>query len=150
MPRPKRKKLEFTEDSVNKLLQEIYDDSHNQKAKITRLFTKWEQKVKEGGEIQAIGDQIVKLIAAEAKNQDQKIMILRYLKEVVFEKGKSGDAVAEKTGEVTTDRRNAILDTIQEMKEVVEKDNKNKSEVHMRHKVKNPSMHFIRGSYFFH
>ena len=126
MPRPKRKKLEFTEDSVNKLLQEIYDDSHNQKAKITRLFTKWEQKVKEGGEIQAIGDQIVKLIAAEAKNQDQKIMILRYLKEVVFEKGKSGDAVAEKTGEVTTDRRNAILDTIQEMKEVVEKDNKNK------------------------
>ena len=126
MPRQKRKKLEFTEDSVNKLLQEIYDDSHNQKAKITRLFTKWEQKVKEGGEIQAIGDQIVKLIAAEAKNQDQKIMILRYLKEVVFEKGKSGDAVAEKTGEVTTDRRNAILDTIQEMKEVVEKDNKNK------------------------
>ena len=40
MGRPKRKKLEFTEDSVNKLLQEIYEDSHNQKAKITRLFTK--------------------------------------------------------------------------------------------------------------
>ena len=89
MPRPQRKRLKFDEESVNKLLQEIYDESHNIKAKITRLFTKWEIKVKEGGEIQAIGDQIVKLIAAEAKNQDQKIMLLKYLKEVVFE-NKSG------------------------------------------------------------
>jgi hypothetical protein len=83
VPRPKRKKLDFTEDSVNKLLQEIYDESHNIKAKINRLFTKWETKVKETGEVAAIGDQIVKLISAEAKNQDQKIMLLKYLKEVV-------------------------------------------------------------------
>jgi len=90
MARPKRKRLEFTEDSVNKLLQEIYEDSHNQKAKITRLFNKWETKVKENGEVAAIGDQIVKLIAAEAKNVDQKIMLLRYLKEVVFDKKDGG------------------------------------------------------------
>jgi len=83
--RPKRKKLKFNEESVNDLLQEIYNDSHNLKAKITRLFTKWETKIKENGEVAAIGDQIVKLIAAEAKNQDQKIMLLRYLKEVVFD-----------------------------------------------------------------
>ena len=86
MARPRRKKIDFTEDSVNKLLQEIYNDSHNIKAKITRLFNKWEVKVKEGGEISAMGDQIVKLISAEAKNQDQKIMLLKYLKEVVFDK----------------------------------------------------------------
>lgn len=36
MPRPTRKKLSFDEDSVNKLLQEIYDESHNIKAKIGR------------------------------------------------------------------------------------------------------------------
>ena len=131
MARPKRKKLDFTEESVNKLLQEIYEDSHNQKAKITRLYNKWETKVKENGEVAAIGDQIVKLIAAEAKNVDQKIMILRYLKEVVFEKGRTatgGDSTtgAEQTGDVSTDRRNAILDTIQEMKEIAEKEKKDK------------------------
>lgn len=113
MARPPRKKLKFDEDSVNKLLQEIYDDSHNIKAKITRLFTKWEQKVKEGGEIQAIGDQIVKLITAEAKNQDQKIMLLKYLKEVVF-KDKAGETNSdnEETKELSSERRNELLNMV--------------------------------------
>jgi len=118
MARPKRKKLEFTEESVNMLLQEIYDESHNIKAKITRLFTKWETKVKESGEVQAIGDQIVKLIAAEAKNQDQKIMLLRYLKEVVFDKNNGGGGISggnvssEEKDSVGRDRRNELLDFV--------------------------------------
>ena len=127
MPRPTRKRLCFNEESVNKLLQEIYDESHNIKAKITRLFTKWEMKVKEGGEIQAIGDQIVKLIAAEAKNQDQKIMLLEYLKEVVFE-NKSGGSIetskTEENGSMTTDRRNELLNFVQN--EIERKDKEKK------------------------
>jgi hypothetical protein len=116
--RPTRKKLKFDEESVNKLLQEIYDESCNVKAKIIRLFTKWEIKVKEGGDIAAIGDQIVKLIAAEAKNQDQKIMLLKYLKEVVYDNyikagGTEGSRAVEETGDVTNDRRNELLDMVQ-------------------------------------
>lgn len=91
MPRKPRKRLKFDETSVNDLLQEIYDDSHNIKAKINRLFAKWEMKVKDEGNIAALGEQIVKLIAAEAKNQDQKIMILKYLKEVVYADKKNTD-----------------------------------------------------------
>ena len=130
MARPKRKRLEFTEDSVNKLLQEIYEDSHNQKAKITRLFNKWETKVKENGEVAAIGDQIVKLIAAEAKNVDQKIILLRYLKEVVFDNKSTGGSVSggnvssEETGAVSTDRRNELLKFVEEEVEKKAKDNK--------------------------
>lgn len=116
MPRPPRRRLKFDEDSVNKLLQEIYDDTHNIKARINRLFTKWEQKVKEGGEIAAIGDQIVKLLVAEAKTQDQKIMLLRYLKEVVFDNNTASafpnTKKPEKEGEMTTDRRNELLDMV--------------------------------------
>jgi len=124
-PRPTRKKLKFDEDSVNKLLQEIYDESCNVKAKIIRLFTKWELKVKEGGEIAAIGDQIVKLIAAEAKNQDQKIMLLKYLKEVVFEKKTNPDDTPEESGNVTTERRNQLLHMVQEE---IDKKERNKKE----------------------
>jgi hypothetical protein len=117
VPRPKRKKIDFTEESVNKLLQEIYDESHNIKAKINRLFTKWEIKVKETGEVAAIGDQIVKLISAEAKNQDQKIMLLKYLKEVVFDKKKSEGVAAgsddSTDGEVSSERRNELLQMVQ-------------------------------------
>jgi hypothetical protein len=128
MPRPQRRKLKFDEDSVNKLLQEIYDESHNIKAKIARLFSKWEIKVKESSEVAALGDQIVKLIAAEAKNQDQKIMLLKYLKEVVFE-NKTGGAIQvpgkqDEEG-VTTETRNELLDFVQKELERKEKE-KNK------------------------
>lgn len=113
MARPIRKKLKFDEESVNKLLQEIYDDSHNIRAKISRLFTKWEQKVKEGGEIAALGDQIVKLISAEAKNQDQKIMLLKYLKEVVFkDKNVENSGETEEQKEITAERRNELLNMV--------------------------------------
>jgi hypothetical protein len=126
--RPTRKKLKFDERSVNDLLQEIYNDSHNIKAKIARLFTKWESKVKEGGEISALGDQIVKLLNAEAKNQDQKIMLLRYLKEVVFNdktdnSDNNGQSQNEK-GITSSDRRNELLSMIQE--EIGKKDNTHK------------------------
>lgn len=128
MPRPTRKKIKFDEHSVNDLLQEIYDDSHNIKAKIARLFTKWESKVKEGGEISALGDQIVKLLGAEAKNQDQKIMLLRYLKEVVFDiKSNSGEENTQsknEKGNTSSDRRNELLGMIQE--EIEKKDKMNK------------------------
>jgi len=128
MARPRRKKIKFNEESVNGLFQEIYDDSHNIKAQITRLFTKWETKVKENGEVAAIGDQIVKLIAAQAKNQDQKIMLLRYLKEVVFDGKGSGnigkDVPVEEQGSVTTERRNELLNFVQT--EVEKKDNDKK------------------------
>ena len=106
MPRPKRRQLKFDEESVNALAQEIYNDSHNIKAKISRLFTKWEQKVKDGGEIQALGETISKLIVAEAKTVDQKLVLLRYLKEVVFAREVKTD---EKKENVTKKDRNDLI-----------------------------------------
>jgi len=117
MARTTRKKLKFDEESVNNLLQEIYNESHNIKAKIIRLFSKWETKIKETGEVAAIGDQIVKLIAAEAKNQDQKIVLLRYLKEVVFENKSNQNnngQKSEENGNISTDRKNELLSWVQE------------------------------------
>jgi hypothetical protein len=114
MARIKRKKLKFDEESVSNLLQEIYNDTHNIRAKITRLFTKWEQQVKENGEVAAVGDQIVKLIAAEAKNQDQKIMLLKYLKEVVFDKSKIQQSDDDDKKEITSEDRNALIKMAQQ------------------------------------
>lgn len=108
--RPSRRKIKFDEDSVNTLFQELYNDTYNIKAKITRLFTKWEQKVKEGGEIAAIGDQIVKLLGAEAKNQDHKLILLKLLKEVVFDKSTKGNNNDnEDTAIVSSERRSELL-----------------------------------------
>jgi hypothetical protein len=128
MARPIRKKLKFDEESVNKLLQEIYDESHNIKAKIARLYTKWEIKVKENSEVAAIGDQIVKLIAAEAKNQDQKIMLLRYLKEVVFDNNKTGNPNTSKSDEdrnLSSERKNELLKMVEDSFEKKNNESKN-------------------------
>lgn len=127
MPRPRRKKLKFNdEDSMNMLLQEIYDDTHNIRAQIKRLYTKWETKVKEEGHIAALGDQIIKLIGAEAKNQDQKIMLLKYLKDMINEsKGgaiKAGSVDEDEKGEITTDRRNELINMVEEEMERKKKD----------------------------
>lgn len=114
--RPTRKKLKFDEESVNGLLQEIYNDSHILRAKIVRLMTKWEIKVRDGGEIAALGDSLIKLIAAEAKNQDQKIMLLKFLKEVVFanKASENNGANHEDTTVVSADRRNELLSMVQD------------------------------------
>lgn len=115
MARPKRKNIKFDEESANRLLQEIYNDAFNIRATIKRLFTKWETKIKEGGEIAALGDQVIKLISAEAKNQDQKIMLLKYLKEVALDKNNSksnNDNDSEEDKEVTKERRNQILSMV--------------------------------------
>ena len=127
MARPTRRKLKFDEESVNNLLQEIYDDSHNIKAKITRLFTKWELKVKENSEVAAIGDQIVKLIMAEAKNQDQKIMLLKYLKEVVYDTKTTNPNGSPKSDEgdgssMTTARRNELMKMVEDSIEKKERE----------------------------
>ena len=82
--RPKRKKIKFTEDSVNELLQEIYNDTHIIRTRIVRILTKWEAKIKENGEIAAMGDQIIKLISEEGKSQDKKIALLKILREIVY------------------------------------------------------------------
>jgi len=112
MTRPVRKRIKFDEDSMNDLLQEIYDDSHNIRQKAIRLFNKWEIKIKETGEVAAIGDQLIKLIAAEAKNQDQKILLLKYLKEVVFD-SKSKEVVGdEDKGVVSNERKQALIDMV--------------------------------------
>ena len=114
MPRPQRKKLKFDEQSVNNLLQEIYNDSHNIKAKINRLFLKWEKLAKSEGEIAALGDQIVKLIIAESKNQDQKITLLKYLKEVVFDREKKAAKDSEEDKAVTPERRQDLIRMVEQ------------------------------------
>jgi len=114
MPRPKKNKITFDEDSVNNLLQEIYNDTHIIRSRIVRLFTKWEARVKENGEVQAIGEQIIKLISAEAKNQDQKIALLKILREVVYnnKNNSNKDDNNENNEEVSDDRRNELLEMV--------------------------------------
>lgn len=90
MPRPKKKRLKLNEETVEKFMQEVYDDSFKLNSRINMLFNTWNAKVKDGGDIAAIGESIIKLITAMGKNQEQKIAILKILKDIVFVNKQSG------------------------------------------------------------
>lgn len=120
MPRPSRKKIAFTEKSLNDLYQEVYNDQINLKIKIVRLFNKWEASAKNAEDINLIAQQILKAIDCEAKVGDQKIIILKVLKDIIKDKttilskvakGKSED---EKENEVmNADDQMQLLDLIE-------------------------------------
>jgi len=114
MPRIKRKQIKFDEESANNLLQEIYNDSHNIRAKITMLFRKWEKYIDDESKIAVLGEQIVKLIQAEAKNQDQKILLLKFLKEVAYKdvSNKENGQDDSTSGVISNERRNALLNLV--------------------------------------
>jgi hypothetical protein len=89
MARIKRKTIDLNEKSVKDLMQETYNDAHQIRSTIVALFNVWNSKVKEQGEIAATGKEIVSLINALARNQDQKIALMKVLSDIVFVKDKS-------------------------------------------------------------
>jgi len=118
--RPRKLQLNFDRDSINKLLQECYRDSHSYKSTINQLFTKWEKEAQEGPDIAAIGDSIIKALQLHLKNQDQKLLILKYLKDVVFaaESSKNEDNTQQN---LEDEARNAIIDMANEKLEDAKK-----------------------------
>jgi hypothetical protein len=86
MARIKRKRLQFNEDSLNELYQEIYNDTHNFKAQITNILSRWSPMVKDEGNVAAMGKDIVNLMNAIARTNDQKIILVKILKDIVFAK----------------------------------------------------------------
>jgi hemoglobin-like flavoprotein len=93
MARIKRKSIELNEKSVKDLMQETYNDAHQIRSTIVALFNVWNSKVKEQGEIAATGKEIVSLINALARNQDQKIALMKVLSDIVFVKDKSNSGI---------------------------------------------------------
>lgn len=121
MPRITRKKIKFTEESINELMQEIYNDNMNIRSNIIRIRNTWERKIKDPGEIIAMGKSIIDLINAEMKNNDQKLMLMKHIMTAVSDtkngkkNGENSD-VDEVKREITPERRNELYGVIEEYK----------------------------------
>lgn len=121
MPRPLKKKLKFDEETLSSLSQEIYNDQFNNRAKLSLLFRQWESKAKTIEDINVIGMQILKIIDLESKNIEQKVTILKVLKEIVKDKKaennglkKVADDVEEATKKtITSDTKAQLLELIE-------------------------------------
>lgn len=92
MARVKRKAIKFTEESLNELYQELYNDTHNYKAQVTAILARWSPLIKDEGNIAAMGKDVVNLMNAIARTNDQKIVLVKILKDIVFAKNEIGDS----------------------------------------------------------
>ena len=124
MPRIKRKRIELNEESLKELMQEAYNDAHQIRSTIVALFNNWNSKVKELGEVAATGKEIVALINALARNQDQKIMLMKVLSDIIYKNNNSnaGAGQAKSTGEsdgetLSEEAKNSLRKMIEEARE---------------------------------
>lgn len=111
MPRIKRKKLKFNEESVNELLQELYNDTHSIKSEIKALFGAWRTKVNEPNEIAVLGKSIIDLINSEIKNEDIKLTLFKQMKEIVYREDKADSG---KKDTINTDEKSDLLQKVKE------------------------------------
>lgn len=118
MARPKRKKLKFgDEESLNGFLQEIYNESHNIRAQVITLLNQWSKDVKEHGEVAAVGDKIAKLLTLLSKNQDQKIMVLKHLKDSIYVDAKKvGDVIESDKKEINTNEKDDLDNFVEKIR----------------------------------
>jgi membrane-bound lytic murein transglycosylase len=111
MPRIKRKKLTFNEESLNELIQEIYNDTHNVRSDIKTLFNKWGQKVNDPNEIAVLGKSIIDLINTEIKNNDHKVTLAKMLKDVVYRQTKESEV---SKSNINSDEKADMLKAVKE------------------------------------
>lgn len=124
MPRIKRKRIELNENSLQELMQETYNDAHQIRSTIVALFNNWNSKVKELGEVAATGKEIVALINALARNQDQKITLMKVLSDIIYknnnsnQSGNQSKSTSDNDGEsLSEDAKNALRKMIEEASE---------------------------------
>lgn len=92
MARIKRKQIELNEKSLKELMQETYNDAHQIRSTIIALFNNWNSKIKELGEVAATGKEVVALINALARNQDQKITLMKVLSDIIYKNNTANNA----------------------------------------------------------
>lgn len=109
MARIKRKRIVVNdENSLNDLIQEIYNDAHQIRSSIVALFNKWNHLAKEQGEIAAFGKEVVSLINSLARNQDQKIAMAKILSDILYKKNTTS---GEESKKKQTDDDNDLSET---------------------------------------
>lgn len=129
MGRIKRKSIKFTEDSLNEYAQECYNDSHNFRAMIMAVLSKWGPYVKDESNVAAMGKDIVNLLNALARTNDQKLILLKILKDIVFAKKDMGESEAsKKDGDQLTlsdEAKNDLMRIAEEARKKVDTSNSN-------------------------
>lgn len=80
-----RKKITIDEDTLQRILDECYQETNDLKTEISNIYTVWNTKIVEIGEIAAVGKDVVKLLDQRDKVIDKKLKIAQQIHAVLAE-----------------------------------------------------------------
>lgn len=86
--RGRKAKITIDEDSLERILDECYHETNELKTEIQNIYTIWNTKVVEIGEIAAIGKDLVKLLDQRDKVIDKKLKVAQQIHTIISEKNK--------------------------------------------------------------
>jgi hypothetical protein len=86
--RGRKSTFKIDEESLEKILEECYKDTNDLKAEITNIYSIWNAKVVEIGEIAVVGKDIVKLLDQRDKVIDKKLKVAQQIHNILSERNK--------------------------------------------------------------
>lgn len=119
MPRPKRKQVEFTSESVRDLFQGILNEADELKLKAIFQFNKQNRDVKDNQDINLVGKINADYLKLYGDAIEKKIAVGRLLKDIVFKDSGNKDADTSRESLISSEDREAIF---RAMKDQAEKD----------------------------
>lgn len=122
--KPIKKRISIDEQSLNILIDEIYNENKDLGIKLTTLSNKWETTIgKDVPNMVALGDQAIKIIQQKIMVHDKKIGIARLIKDSIIQNNRieqskgAGEADGEgESKELSADRQSQLRQLLDKSK----------------------------------
>ena len=120
MPRPIKKKVDFTPDALKDLLQNIWSEADEQRTKAVFQFNKQNRDVKDNNDIAMVSKINADYLKIVNDSIEKKLSVAKLIKDVVYKdsQGQAGEtANTNNSDSVTDDDKDAIFEMIQKAAE---------------------------------
>jgi hypothetical protein len=88
MRRAKKNKIEINESTLERILDECYNETTDLKIELSNLYSIWGAKVVEISEIAVVGKDIIKILDQRDKIIDKKLKIAQQIHNTISERNK--------------------------------------------------------------
>lgn len=93
-----KRKLLIDADTLQRVLDECYTETNDLKIELSNLYTIWNSKVVDIGEIAAVGKDVVKLLDQRDKLIDKKLKVAQQIHTIMTDRNKEAKAFEKENG----------------------------------------------------
>lgn len=116
MPRNKRQKITFSDESIIDLLQEYYNQSCEIRAKAIRHGNRFEKDMKDNADIMAVAKPILDSLKIEQEAVERKFTVAKLLNETIIRKKETEKAGKKGEETIGADTKKSLQMMAEEMR----------------------------------